>query len=73
MELTAYHKWLLEHCHRDTDLLALQLAHDATEKNPQAFTLLETAGVKVYNRAGFYMAAIYLLKQERTNYVKSNM
>jgi hypothetical protein len=72
MQLTAYHRWLIEHCHRDTDLLALQLAHDATQQNPQAFTLLETAGVKVYNRAGFYAAAKYLLQAERSDFVKSN-
>jgi hypothetical protein len=72
MELTAYHKWLLELCHRDLDLLALQLAYDCTQHNPQAFELLEMAGVTVFTRAGFYVAAKWLQQQERVDFIKSN-
>jgi hypothetical protein len=62
MELTAYHRWLLQHCKGDVSCIALQLAHDTAEQNPQAFDVLALTGDVKYSRATFFKAAKLIIK-----------
>jgi hypothetical protein len=54
---TAYVKYLLQITQGDKDCLALQLAHDCCEQNPQAIDLVAATGDKAFTRHTFYKAA----------------
>jgi hypothetical protein len=65
---TAYHKWLIQLCRGDTDCIALQLAHDCWEQNPQALELVQATGDKpIYQRQTFYKAAKLILTKNEEN------
>jgi hypothetical protein len=66
MMQTAYVQWLLQITHGDRDCLALQLAHDCCERNPQAFDLVAATGDKEFKRQTFYKAAKQILEANAT-------
>ena len=69
MEMTAYIKYLLRITQGDKDCLALQLAHDCCERNPQAIDLVAATGDKAFTRHTFYKAAKLILEANETNTV----
>jgi len=64
LQLTAYHKSLIERSGGDIDVLALRLFLDAREQNQMAFELLEMTGDEVYTRETFVKAAKILIENQ---------
>lgn len=62
LQLTAYHKYLIERSGGDIDVLALRIFFDAREQNQMAFELLELTGDKTYTRETFVKAAKILIE-----------
>lgn len=62
MKQTAYTKWLLQITRGDKDCLALQLAHDCCERNPQALELVAATGDKAFTRRTFFKAAKLIIE-----------
>jgi hypothetical protein len=64
LQLTAYHRYLIERSGGDIDVLALRIFFDAREQNQMAFELLELTGDKAYSRETFIKAAKILIENQ---------